>query len=284
MTSAVGNGFAMAIIGKFPYYMRPPYFATNPTVLNTMATLGYHVIQADVDTLDWEYDTASTIGQSLTIYEDGINSGATIDLSHDPLPTTVETLLPFHDLVPREQKGHKWCEFAPFQWPGVADCFAAVTVSTHRQVILPPAGTAHVADRARLQLRSAQLQHQDDQLQPQQHQHQAHQDYQLHHQDNRDFQLHHQDNRDFQLHHQDNRDFQLLHQDNRDFQHHGRHSAKRNRLPRPGTCGHRQRLRPAPVRPVLLAKLPTSAEPPASTAAPACQSAFPGRCTAGGTC
>jgi peptidoglycan/xylan/chitin deacetylase (PgdA/CDA1 family) len=84
----------MAIIGKFPYYMRPPYFATNPTVLQTMATLGYHVIQADVDTLDWEYDTPSTIGQSLTIYEDGINSGATIDLSHDPLQTTVETLLP----------------------------------------------------------------------------------------------------------------------------------------------------------------------------------------------
>jgi len=84
----------LAIIGKFPYYMRPPYFSTNPTVLNTMATLGYHVIQADVDTLDWEYDTPSTIDTSIGIYENGINSGATIDLSHDPLPTTVETLLP----------------------------------------------------------------------------------------------------------------------------------------------------------------------------------------------
>jgi peptidoglycan/xylan/chitin deacetylase (PgdA/CDA1 family) len=84
----------MSIIGKFPYYMRPPFFATNPTVLNTMATLGYHVINADIDTLDWQYDTPSTTGQSLTLYENGINSGGTIDLTHDPLQTTVETLLP----------------------------------------------------------------------------------------------------------------------------------------------------------------------------------------------
>jgi peptidoglycan/xylan/chitin deacetylase (PgdA/CDA1 family) len=100
----------LAIIGKFPYYMRPPYFSTNPTVLNTMASLGYHVIQADVDTLDWEYDTAATIGQSLTIYENGINSGATIDLSHDPLPTTVETLLPA--MIQFLQTKGLTCEFA----------------------------------------------------------------------------------------------------------------------------------------------------------------------------
>jgi peptidoglycan/xylan/chitin deacetylase (PgdA/CDA1 family) len=84
----------MSIIGKVPSYMRPPYFSSNPTVLNTLSTLGYHVIQADVDTLDWEYDTPDTIGQSVTLYENGINSGDTIYQSHDPKETTADTLLP----------------------------------------------------------------------------------------------------------------------------------------------------------------------------------------------
>jgi len=84
----------MAIIGKSPTYMRPPYFSTNPTVLNTLSTLGYHVIQADVDTLDWENNTPDTIGQSVTIFENGINSGASLYLLHDSQETTADTLVP----------------------------------------------------------------------------------------------------------------------------------------------------------------------------------------------
>jgi peptidoglycan/xylan/chitin deacetylase (PgdA/CDA1 family) len=44
------------IIGRFPTYMRPPYLSYNANTLSTLATLGYHVIQLDIDTLDWQGD------------------------------------------------------------------------------------------------------------------------------------------------------------------------------------------------------------------------------------
>ena len=83
----------LGILGYFPQYMRPPYFSYNDAVLSTLGGLGYHVIQADIDTLDWQYNSPSTIGTSATIYQNGLNAGGTISLSHDPLPDTVHTLV-----------------------------------------------------------------------------------------------------------------------------------------------------------------------------------------------
>jgi peptidoglycan/xylan/chitin deacetylase (PgdA/CDA1 family) len=82
------------IIGKIPTYMRPPSFATNADVLGVLGGLGYHVIQADIDTEDWQHETNDTIGLSGDIFEQGLAAGGTISLEHDVHPTTVDILVP----------------------------------------------------------------------------------------------------------------------------------------------------------------------------------------------
>jgi peptidoglycan/xylan/chitin deacetylase (PgdA/CDA1 family) len=82
----------ISIIGKFPTYMRPPYFSTNGNALSTLGGLGYHVIQADIDTKDYEHQD-STIGVAASNFQDGINSGGSISLEHDPLDITVHQLV-----------------------------------------------------------------------------------------------------------------------------------------------------------------------------------------------
>jgi hypothetical protein len=83
----------MTILGKTPTYMRPPFFAYNNAVLAQLKTMQYHVIICDIDTLDWQNDTPQTIGQSVTLYQQGIAAGGTISLSHDVYQTTGVTLV-----------------------------------------------------------------------------------------------------------------------------------------------------------------------------------------------
>lgn len=82
----------LGIIGRFPQYMRPPFFAVNDQVLSTMGTLGYHVINADVDTLDWQNNSPGAIQTAVNNFNAGLNAGGSISLSHDPLENTVATL------------------------------------------------------------------------------------------------------------------------------------------------------------------------------------------------
>ena len=81
------------ILGNYPTYMRPPYFSTNDLVLQTMGELGYHVVQADIDTLDWANDSQDGIQTSVQRYIDGLNAGGTIELSHDVHQWTANTLV-----------------------------------------------------------------------------------------------------------------------------------------------------------------------------------------------
>jgi hypothetical protein len=80
----------LSIIGVFPSYMRIPYFAYNDAVLSTLGGLGYHIIQCDIDTLDWQDE--STAPQT---FQAGLDAGATITLAHDPLEQTVDNLVPY---------------------------------------------------------------------------------------------------------------------------------------------------------------------------------------------
>ena len=79
-----------SIIGVFPSYMRIPYFAYNDAVLSTLGGLGYHIIQCDIDTLDWQDE--STAPQT---FQSGLDAGGTITLAHDPLEQTVDSLVPY---------------------------------------------------------------------------------------------------------------------------------------------------------------------------------------------
>jgi peptidoglycan/xylan/chitin deacetylase (PgdA/CDA1 family) len=72
--------------------MRPPYLAANDYVLNVMAELGYHVIGASVDTKDYENDHPDLIGRSVAKFNQELDQGGTIVLSHDIHEQTVRSL------------------------------------------------------------------------------------------------------------------------------------------------------------------------------------------------
>ncbi|SPO07431.1 related to deacetylase [Cephalotrichum gorgonifer] len=78
------------IIGKTPTYMRPPFFSWNSQNLATLGALGYKVIHADVDTLDWQFDYPASIAN----FNNGIDAGGSIVLAHDVHAGTVNTLVP----------------------------------------------------------------------------------------------------------------------------------------------------------------------------------------------
>jgi len=84
------EGALLDIIGKYPTYMRPPYFAYNDEVLSIIGGLGYKIITCDVDTLDW-----SSEDNAESVFQDGLDNGATITLAHDPLQLTVQNLVPY---------------------------------------------------------------------------------------------------------------------------------------------------------------------------------------------
>ncbi|KAI1843754.1 hypothetical protein JX265_001048 [Neoarthrinium moseri] len=81
-----------SIIGKIPTYMRPPYFSTSGVALETLGNLGYHVIHANIDTLDYNHND-DTIGVAVQNFEDGLNAGGSITLMHDVHAQTVHVLV-----------------------------------------------------------------------------------------------------------------------------------------------------------------------------------------------
>ena len=78
------------IIGKYPTYMRPPYFEWDDENLDTLGDLGYKVIHADLDTLDWE----GNMPNSITNFVEGIEGSGSIVLAHEVHAATVKTLVP----------------------------------------------------------------------------------------------------------------------------------------------------------------------------------------------
>lgn len=83
------------IIGKYPTYMRPPYFECGGNCLSVMDTLSYHTIFTNLDTLDWA--NTGNIQVSKDIFSGAINpsspaSSSWIVLAHDVHPTTVNSL------------------------------------------------------------------------------------------------------------------------------------------------------------------------------------------------
>jgi peptidoglycan-N-acetylglucosamine deacetylase len=82
-----------SIIGVSPTYMRPPYFVTNAAVLETLGGLGYHVIEADIDTKDYENDSEALIQNAVNTFDAGIDAGGSIELSHDVHQWTANVLV-----------------------------------------------------------------------------------------------------------------------------------------------------------------------------------------------
>ncbi|KAF9879486.1 polysaccharide deacetylase [Colletotrichum karsti] len=82
------------IIGKYPTYMRPPYFSWNDNTLSILKALEYHVIHADVDSLDYANNAPLGNLTSVGIFEEGVNKGGSIALAHEVHQNTAEYLVP----------------------------------------------------------------------------------------------------------------------------------------------------------------------------------------------
>lgn len=80
------------IVGVKPAYMRPPYLDTNGVALGALGDLGYHVISCSIDTKDYENDDPSLIANSVNKFNNELNAGGSIVLSHDVHEQTVYTL------------------------------------------------------------------------------------------------------------------------------------------------------------------------------------------------
>jgi peptidoglycan/xylan/chitin deacetylase (PgdA/CDA1 family) len=74
---------------------RFPYFSSTTALESYIGGRGYHIIQCDVDTLDYQYGPLGQIATSEGIYSSGINSGDSISLEHDTYDFTVNDLAPY---------------------------------------------------------------------------------------------------------------------------------------------------------------------------------------------
>jgi len=84
----------MAIIGKSPNYMRPPYLSTNDLVISTIKGMGYLIIEVDIDTQDWAEGPIGDIDLSIQWWEGNYTAGGSLSLNHDPYQPTADTFLP----------------------------------------------------------------------------------------------------------------------------------------------------------------------------------------------
>jgi len=93
----------MNILGFFPYYMRPPFLAANSQALAVLKELEYHVIIGDLNTKDWKYQSADTIGEAKKLFDLGLERGYSIVEAHDQEEWTQGELIDYMIGVVRER-------------------------------------------------------------------------------------------------------------------------------------------------------------------------------------
>jgi len=91
------------MLGFFPYYMRPPFLAANSQALAVLKELEYHVIIGDLNTKDWKYQSADTIGEAKKLFDLGLERGYSIVEAHDQEEWTQGELIDYMIGVVRER-------------------------------------------------------------------------------------------------------------------------------------------------------------------------------------
>jgi peptidoglycan/xylan/chitin deacetylase (PgdA/CDA1 family) len=75
------------VFGHYPLYMRPPYGACSDDCLADMAALGYHVVNWNLDTWDYNHQAEDAIETSKSTFDDGVSWDSDVDsyivLAHD---------------------------------------------------------------------------------------------------------------------------------------------------------------------------------------------------------
>ncbi|KAK4232192.1 chitin deacetylase [Podospora fimiseda] len=87
------------VVGRVPTYMRPPYASCQGDCVPNIEGLGYHVVNFDIDTLDWQNkDLAEQMQVSIDNFNSAVDNGGQdssfLVLSHDVHENTVEVLVP----------------------------------------------------------------------------------------------------------------------------------------------------------------------------------------------
>jgi len=106
LEQVVGNA-----IGKTPTYLRPPYGYCWDECINQMESMGYRVVNYDLDTKDYLYNAPGAIEASKAVFSSALDSGppskqSFIVLCHDVLEQTATALVPFM-LDKIKQSGYK---------------------------------------------------------------------------------------------------------------------------------------------------------------------------------
>ncbi|KAG8157777.1 hypothetical protein KVR01_012439 [Diaporthe batatas] len=78
------------IFGRKPRYMRPPYLETSGSVTSVMKTLGYNIITNDIDTGDWNGQSAAQSEAKFT--QAGAGGNGHIPLMHETYSSTANEL------------------------------------------------------------------------------------------------------------------------------------------------------------------------------------------------
>ncbi|KAH8895470.1 polysaccharide deacetylase [Thozetella sp. PMI_491] len=98
------------VLGHYPTYMRPPFASCNDVCQADMATMGYHVINFDVDTKDYEHDTPDDIHVAMDTFANAVTgdpaTSSYLVLSHDVHENTANSLVEF-ELQTLQQRGFK---------------------------------------------------------------------------------------------------------------------------------------------------------------------------------
>lgn len=97
MDQIVKNEMAFVdILGFFPTYLRPPYESCNGDCLNDLGATGYHVLNYDMDTLDWQENYPHSQQIFLSALQGGKPAtNSFIELSHDIHDGTVHGFAQF---------------------------------------------------------------------------------------------------------------------------------------------------------------------------------------------
>jgi len=105
------------MLGFFPYYMRPPFLAANSQALAVLKELEYHVIIGDLNTKDWKYQSADTIGEAKKLFDLGLERGYSIVEAHDQEEWTQGELIDYMIGVVRERgiKSESARPYPPYQ-------------------------------------------------------------------------------------------------------------------------------------------------------------------------
>ncbi|CAK7225695.1 hypothetical protein SCUCBS95973_005950 [Sporothrix curviconia] len=87
----VKNEIALSdVLGVVPTYLRPPYTRWTQDGLDDLRALGYHVLNYDIDTCDWQGDySAAKTTYSTALSQHSPSSSSWISLEHDIYNTTV---------------------------------------------------------------------------------------------------------------------------------------------------------------------------------------------------